>query len=154
MGAGQASDRIEQDDHVASAFDQRLAFSSTMSRRGYARRRFVEGAGDDLRVRPVTEPIHVGHFFRPLVDEQNDDVASGWFLMMARAIFWSSTVLPARGGETIRPRWPLPIGVTRSTTRVGQFVGRGFEDEAGVGMQRRQVFEDGCRRFFRPANGR
>jgi len=26
--------------------------------------------------------------------------------------------LPARGGLTIRPRWPKPIGTTRSTTRV------------------------------------
>ena len=30
-----------------------------------------------------------------------------------------STVLPARGGETIRPRCPLPIGVTMSMTRDG-----------------------------------
>ena len=35
-----------------------------------------------------------------------------------KAIFWSKTVLPARGGDTIRPRWPLPIGVTISTTRM------------------------------------
>src|SRR5918997_1134355 len=26
-------------------------------------------------------------------------------------------VFPAFGGETMRPRWPLPIGATRSTTR-------------------------------------
>src|SRR6266513_1179986 len=38
--------------------------------------------------------------------------------MRLRAIFWSRIVLPARGGDTIRPRWPLPMGVTRSTTRM------------------------------------
>jgi hypothetical protein len=34
------------------------------------------------------------------------------------AIFWSRTVLPVRGGATISMRWPLPIGVTRSTIRM------------------------------------
>ena len=33
------------------------------------------------------------------------------------AIFCNSIVLPVRGGATIKPRWPLPIGVTRSITR-------------------------------------
>jgi hypothetical protein len=32
-------------------------------------------------------------------------------------MFCSSIVLPAFGGETIRPRWPLPIGATRSIMR-------------------------------------
>ncbi len=33
----------------------------------------------------------------------------------------STSVLPALGGETIRPRWPLPIGATRSMIRVVRF---------------------------------
>ena len=37
---------------------------------------------------------------------------------MACAMFCISTVLPVRGGETIRARWPLPIGAIRSITRV------------------------------------
>ena len=32
-------------------------------------------------------------------------------------MFCSSIVLPAFGGETIRPRWPLPIGAIRSIMR-------------------------------------
>ncbi len=32
-------------------------------------------------------------------------------------MFCSSIVLPAFGGETIRPRWPMPIGATRSMMR-------------------------------------
>ena len=42
---------------------------------------------------------------------------SGWLAVMAVAMFCSSIVLPAFGGETIRPRWPLPIGATRSMVR-------------------------------------
>ena len=45
-------------------------------------------------------------------------ITSGWFLAIELAIFCSSMVLPVRGGATIRPRWPLPIGVSRSMTRV------------------------------------
>ena len=36
---------------------------------------------------------------------------------MAVAMFCRSIVLPALGGETISPRWPLPIGATRSMAR-------------------------------------
>jgi uncharacterized protein with PIN domain len=43
---------------------------------------------------------------------------SGWFAVMPCAMFCSITVLPVRGGATIKPRWPLPIGVIRSRTRV------------------------------------
>ena len=43
---------------------------------------------------------------------------SGWFLATAWAMCWSRIVLPVRGGATIRPRCPLPIGVSRSMTRV------------------------------------
>ena len=41
--------------------------------------------------------------------------SSAW---MALAICFRSMVLPALGGETIRPRVPLPIGATRSTIRM------------------------------------
>ncbi|MNE91088.1 hypothetical protein D3C80_1886590 [compost metagenome] len=37
--------------------------------------------------------------------------------MMLAAMFCSMMVLPAFGGATIRPRWPLPIGAQRSITR-------------------------------------
>ena len=45
---------------------------------------------------------------------------SGWFSLMALASFWRRMVLPAFGGATIRPRWPLPIGERRSTTRIAR----------------------------------
>ena len=42
------------------------------------------------------------------------------------AMFCSSIVLPVRGGATMRPRWPLPIGVRIHYAR-GQVLGRRFE---------------------------
>ena len=44
-------------------------------------------------------------------------VHSGLLLEIEWATFCNKTVLPALGGATIRPRWPLPIGATRSMTR-------------------------------------
>ena len=76
----------------------------------------VEAAGDDFA---LDVALHVGDFFRPLVDEQHDqrDVRDSWsrsrWLMCCSRI-----VLPVRGGATISARWPLPSGVSRSITRV------------------------------------
>ena len=43
---------------------------------------------------------------------------SGWLVVTALQICLRMVVLPVRGGATIRPRVPLPMGVTRSITRV------------------------------------
>jgi hypothetical protein len=43
---------------------------------------------------------------------------SGWLCTIALAMFCISTVLPARGGETMSARWPMPMGQSRSTMRV------------------------------------
>ncbi len=59
-------------------------------------------------------------------------------------MFCSSTVLPVRGGATIRARWPLPIGATISMTRGDRSFLRRILDlhlEALVGIERRQVVE-------------
>ena len=56
-----------------------------------------------------------------------------------------STVLPVRGGATMRPRVPLPIGQTRSSTRVFTSSGSGFQNEPLVREQRREIVE---MRFF------
>ena len=66
---------------------------------------------------------------------------SGWFLVMALAIFCSRTVLPVRGGATISMRWPLPIGVTRSTIRMFRSLGSCFQHQPAIGMQRGEVLE-------------
>ena len=54
----------------------------------------------------------------------------------------SSIVLPVRGGATMRPRCPLPIGVIRSMTRAGEILLGGFELQPLLRIQRRQVFEE------------
>ena len=43
-------------------------------------------------------------------------------VVIALAIFCKTIVLPARGGEVIKPRWPLPIGASRLTSRVVRLV--------------------------------
>src|SRR6516162_3498027 len=43
---------------------------------------------------------------------------SGWFFATAWAMCCKRIVLPVRGGATIRPRCPLPMGVSMSITRV------------------------------------
>ena len=43
---------------------------------------------------------------------------SGLLVATALAICWSRMVLPDRGGATISPRWPLPTGQIRSSTRI------------------------------------
>src|SRR6185503_4498884 len=45
-------------------------------------------------------------------------ITSGWFSVIAFAIFWRRTVFPARGGDTMSPRCPFPMGVSRSMIRV------------------------------------
>ena len=42
---------------------------------------------------------------------------SGLLAAMDWQIFLSTVVLPALGGETMSPRWPLPMGDTRSIAR-------------------------------------
>ena len=48
---------------------------------------------------------------------------SGLLVVIEFAIDCMIIVLPALDGETIRPRWPLPIGAAMSMTRPIRFVG-------------------------------
>ena len=85
----------------------------------------VEAAGEHFA---VDAPLHVGDFFRPLVDQQHDQrhardssSRSRWLMCCSRI------VLPVRGGATISARWPLPSGVSRSITRVRERLRAGFQ---------------------------
>ena len=62
-------------------------------------------------------------------------------MVMPLAIALSSSVLPAFGGETIRPRWPLPIGATRLSSRVERMFGVRFEIDQLEREDRRQRIE-------------
>ena len=46
-----------------------------------------------------------------------------WLVVTALAICLRMVVLPVRGGATMRPRVPLPMGVTRSMIRVSTMSG-------------------------------
>ena len=60
---------------------------------------------------------------------------------MALAICLSTVVLPALGGETIRPRWPRPMGDDQVEQAGGQLVAVGFQVKALLREDRRQVLE-------------
>jgi len=63
---------------------------------------------------------------------------------MLCAMFCSIMVLPALGGETTRPRWPRPIGATRSIdarSDVFRAAVADFHLHTLFGEQRRQVLE-------------
>ena len=78
-------------------------------------RRAVEGGGDDLA---PDRALHVGDLFGPLVDEDDHEVA-----LRIVASDRVGDVLHDRGLAGLRrrddqARWPLPIGMIRSMTRV------------------------------------
>ena len=95
----------------------RLAFSMTISATctwrsgGSSKVELTTSAALQVRIMSVTSSG------RSSISRMNK-YTSGLFLMMALARFCISTVLPVRGGATISPRVPLPIGQTRSITRV------------------------------------
>ena len=97
----------------------RLAFSMTMSATWTCR------CGGSSKVEEMTSPLtercmSVTSSGRSSISS-TIRYTSGWFLAMALAMFCSSIVLPVRGAATIRPRCPLPIGQSRSMTRVVRF---------------------------------
>ena len=100
--------------------------------------------------------LHLGDFFRPLVDEQHDQVAPrDDSRVIEVAMFCSSIVLPAFGGETIRPRWPLPIGAIEVDDARGEVFGAAvaaLELEPLLREERRQVLEQDLAAASSPAS--
>ncbi|EAQ80991.1 hypothetical protein DSM3645_20507 [Blastopirellula marina DSM 3645] len=77
-GASQTRDRVEEDHHVGTVLDHPLRlFDHHLRHLHVARRRFVEGGADDLAIRAFDLTLHVSHFFRAFVDQQDDDVGVG-----------------------------------------------------------------------------
>jgi len=85
--------------------------------------------------------MEIGHFLRPLVNQQHDSVDLGMVRGDGVADLLENGVLPLRGGDTIRPRVPLPMGVTRSMTRVSIKFGTGFRACTFDGVNGREIFE-------------
>ena len=70
VGAGQTRDGVEQDDDVALVLDQALGlFDHHFGDLHVAGGGLVEGRADDFAFHRA---LHVGDFFRALVDQQND----------------------------------------------------------------------------------
>ena len=70
VGARQTRDRVEQDDDVALVLDQALGlFDHHFGDLHVAGGRLVKGRRDDFA---LDRALHVGDFFRALVDEQDD----------------------------------------------------------------------------------
>ncbi len=70
---------FEQDDDVAAVFDQALRLlDHHLGDLNVAHRRLVEGRGHNLALHRA---LHVGDFFRPLVDQKHDQIA---FRMIVR----------------------------------------------------------------------
>jgi len=71
VGAGEAGDGIEQDDDVALVLDEALGlFDDHLGDLDMAGGGLVEGGGDDFTFYGA---LHVGDFFRALVDEEDDE---------------------------------------------------------------------------------
>ena len=73
-------------------------------------------------------------------------LTSGLFGSIDLAIVFMTVVLPALGGDTMMPRWPLPIGDTRSMMRAVMLVGSvgSSRRQPLVGEQRGEVLEAGA----------
>ncbi len=103
-------------------------------------RGFIKGRGNHLALDErlhVCQLLQVAHRCRG----RSASLQDGWS-QIAWAIFCRITVLPERGGATIRPRWPLPIGAARSRTRVAsRSLGR-LHDETLIGIEWSQVFKE------------
>src|SRR5690606_13680747 len=75
VGASQTGDGVEQNDHVFLVLNQALGLlDDHFSDLNVTARRLVEGRCDHFAAHGA---LHFGHFFRTLVDQQNDQVALG-----------------------------------------------------------------------------
>ena len=63
------------------------------------------------------------------------------FVVIEFAIDCMIIVLPALDGDTISPRWPLPIGAAMSITRPIRLVDVGLQAQPLAGVERRQLLE-------------
>ena len=114
------ANRVSESSRITTSLPlstRRFAFSSTMSATWTWRAAPSSKVELTTSARMVLAIISVTSSGRSSISNTMI-VTSGWFSAMALAILCSRIVFPARGGETISPRWPLPIGVMMSTTRM------------------------------------
>ena len=139
VGAGEAGDRVEQDHHVLAEFDEPLGLlDHHLGDLHMAAAGFVEGAADDLG---LGVPLHVGHFFRPFVDQEDDQDRLG--VVDADAVgdlLQQHRLAGARRGDN---EHALALADRRdqiADAHVEIFRIR-LQAEPGVGVQRRKILE-------------
>jgi hypothetical protein len=141
-GAGQAGQRIQQEDDVGSRRDEaRRMVHDILGGPAMLGRLLVEGGTDHFDRRPAHLLAHVGDFLRPLVEEQDEEPALG---MIAEDgvgdLLKQHGLAGARRGDD---QAALPLADRRQQvddTRV-QLGGRGFQHQAAARVNRRQVGE-------------
>ncbi len=141
VGAAETGDGVEQDHHIATVFHEALGlFDHHLGDLGRgaspARRRSRDTTS------PLTSAAMSG--LPPAARRQEDDQVAFRMVRRDRTARCSgeSTVLPVRGGATIRPRWPLPSGATRSMTRAERSLDVG---DARVAILKRSFDRAGVR---------
>ena len=72
----------------------------------------------DYNYLPGPDDIYVSPSQIRRFNLRTGDTISGWLVVIAWAMSCKSTVLPARGGATIKQRWPFPSGTNMSIMRV------------------------------------
>ena len=143
VGARQPRDGVEQDNHVLLVFHQALGlFDHHFGHLDVARWRFVEGARHDLCV--DHRALHVGDFFRTLVDQQNDD--DGFRIVRADGLgdVLQDDGLARLGRRDDEATLTLSEGRDQVDDACDQVRGTAvaaFEHEALFGEQRGEVFE-------------
>ncbi len=152
VGTRQASDGVEQDDHILLVLDQALGLlDHHLGDLHVAGRRLVKGGGNHFAAHGA---LHLGHFFRALVDQQDDQVALG---IVARDV--AGDVLQHDRLARLRRRddqAALTLAdrcaeVDHATGEVFGGAVAGLHLQALVGEQRGQVLEENLvLRVFRP----
>ena len=143
VGPGQAGDAVEDDARRRwPSSTMRLARSMVSSATWVCS---SDGRSNvDAATSPVIEPLR-----KSVTSSGRSSTSStmrctsGWLTSIDRAICFITVVLPALGGDTMRPRWPFPIGrdqVDDPRRHVGRVVGQ-LQLELLVGEQRREVLE-------------
>ena len=104
MGPGQASDAVQEDDHILAILHQPLRpFKDHIRHFDMVVRRLIEGRADDDS---LDGSLHIRHLFRTLIDEEDDELHFRWLVVKLLAIFFSTVVLLALAATIAR--CPLP----------------------------------------------
>ena len=140
VGARQARDRIEQDHDVALVLHQALGlFDHHFGHLHVARGGLVEGGTDDFAAHAA---LHVGDFFRTLVDQQHDQRDFG--MIGGDGVGDALQQHRLTGARRRHDQAALAFADGRQQIHhaAGVIVADGFQLQPLVGIQRRQVVEE------------